>query len=300
MSESGKGEVAYAVICPHAGVSIPRSGRDEDAADARQIQQALLEQAKRLAASDAESVVLFTPHNVHVEGTFAVIDADKMHGSLRDGGAGSIQMKATVDRDLALGIQKAVREKGLPMLRINAGSNEPGHTDHHMDWGTLIPLWYLGGRDESPRPITVIVPCRDLSAADHVRLGEAIADAIRASGKKVAVIASADQAHGHDETGPYRQSDESGPFDDQVMEILRSDKMEKLPEMDLPLVRAAFADSWWQMLILHGVLGKAWKPEEPVYERLTYFGMIVCQFTPREPGTSSANNTRRTSAGSHR
>ncbi|MGH7919412.1 MAG: hypothetical protein ACREQM_05635, partial [Candidatus Dormibacteraceae bacterium] len=202
MSESSKGGLAYAVISPHAGISIPPSGRDEDEAPAHKIQQALLEQGKRLAESGAESVILFTPHNVHVEETFAVIDADKMHGSLRDDGPTPIQLEATVDRELALGIQKAARMKGLPMLRINAGSNEPGHTDHPMDWGTLIPLWYLGGRDESPRPITVVVPCRDLSAADHVRLGEAIANAVRESGKKVAVIASADQAHGHDETGP--------------------------------------------------------------------------------------------------
>jgi len=42
----------------------------------------------------------------------------------------------------------------------------------------------------------------------------------------------------------------------------------------------AKADSWWQMLMLHGALGDAWEAEFLSYERSTYFGMLCAAYVP--------------------
>jgi aromatic ring-opening dioxygenase LigB subunit len=274
----GMGEVAFAAIAPHGALAISDSGRDEDVAQAPATQSALLELQRRMPSSGAQSVVIFTPHNEHIEGHFAVVGSPRLKGDLADWDAPQIKLEATGDQKLALGIQRAAQAKGLPLLRLTyAAETWP----HPMDWGTLIPIWYLGARWEPPLPVAVISPSRDRSPQDHLLLGEAVLEAIEKSDKKVAVIASCDHGHGHQEEGPYGFREESAVFDRQVQEILRDDHMDKLIEFDPAFVRAAAADSWWQMLMLHGLLGNAWKPELLSYEVPTYYGMMVAGFTLR-------------------
>ncbi|MBO0744275.1 MAG: hypothetical protein J2P43_04585 [Candidatus Dormibacteraeota bacterium] len=280
MSEA-VGQVTFAAIAPHGAMAIASSGRDEDAAEARATQLALLELSGRLRTSGAESVVLFTPHNVHVEGTFAVIDAARLQGGLGDWGADAVELAAPVDRPLVQRIRAEAVANGIPMLTVSYGANDPSAATHPMDWATLVPLWYLGGRGDDPLPVAVVVPARDRPPAEHVRLGEVIAGAVRASGRRVAVVASCDHGHGHQADGPYGFRPESAVFDGEVQRLLREDRLDKLVELDPDLVRAAAADSWWQMLMLQGALGGAWKPELLSYEHPTYFGMMVAGFAPR-------------------
>ena len=277
------GAVAFAAIAPHGGIAIAGSGRDEDAAEASATQQALLRLGARLGQSRAESVVLFTPHNVHVEGTFAVIDAGRMRGAIHDG---AVQLEAAVDRDLVRRIREEAAAREIPMRAVSYGGNDAATATHPMDWATLIPFWYLGGRVDPPPSVAVVVPARDRSPAEHVRLGEAIGEAIRASGKRVAVVASCDHGHGHEASGPYGFRPESAVYDAEVQRLLREDRLGALVDLDPDLVGAAAADSWWQMLMLRGVLGDGWRPELLSYERPTYFGMMVAGFSALDRGAA--------------
>ncbi|MGH7912883.1 MAG: hypothetical protein ACREOV_14290, partial [Candidatus Dormibacteraceae bacterium] len=239
---------------------------------------ALLRLGAQVGPSGAESAVLFTPHNVHVEGTFAVIDAGQMRGEIAEG---AVRLEAAVDRELVRRIREAAAARAIPMLGVSYGGNDAASATHPMDWATLVPLWYLGGRADPPLAVAVVVPARDRSPAEHIRLGEAIGEAIRASGRRVAVIASCDHGHGHQASGPYGFHPESAAYDTEVQRLLREDRLSELAELDPELVRAAAADSWWQMLMLLGVLGDGWKPDLLSYERPTYFGMMVAGFQAR-------------------
>ena len=137
--------------------------------------------------------VVFTPHNVHVEGAFAVVTSATLAGSLDEL---PIELECHVDRELAAGVLAALREAGLPAVGVSYGSNDESLAVMPLDWGTLIPLWFLGGRREEPRPVVVVSPARDLPLADHVRAGAAIAAAC--SGTRAAIVASADHGHAHD------------------------------------------------------------------------------------------------------
>ena len=59
-----------------------------------------------------------------------------------------------------------------------------------------------------------------------------------------------------------------------MREIVTGGQLERLLQLDPALVAAARADSWWQMLMLHGVLGKAARADLVSYEAPTYFGML--------------------------
>ena len=149
-----------------------------------------------------------------------------------------------------------------------------------MDWGVLIPLWFMGGRSEPQVPAVVVSPARDRPIAEHVRAGRALARAAGASSKRIALIASADHGHAHDPSGPYGFDPAAATYDDQVVQRVRENRLSGLLELDPVFVEAAKADSWWQLAMLHGALGDGWRGDFLSYEASTYFGMLCAAYAP--------------------
>jgi aromatic ring-opening dioxygenase LigB subunit len=59
-----------------------------------------------------------------------------------------------------------------------------------------------------------------------------------------------------------------------------TDRLVGLCDISPELVEEAKADSWWQMLMLHGA-SSGWSGRLISYERPTYFGMLTAAFAPR-------------------
>jgi aromatic ring-opening dioxygenase LigB subunit len=272
--------LVFAAIAPHGSSAIPGAVKPDEDAKARVTQQSMAELQRRFESARPEAVIVLTPHNVHVEGSMAVVTAGSLSGGLADWGAPGITMKASVDLDLAGQVKAGLRGAGIPVLGISFGGNNPQESVHPMDWAVLIPLWYMGGRSEPPVPVVVVSPARDLTPEAHVEAGRAIAEAAAASGKRVALVASCDHGHGHLADGPYGFRPESAVFDDRVVEVIKADRLAELVDFDVELVRAAAADSWWQMLMLSGAIEKRWKGEFLSYEHPTYFGMLCAAYSP--------------------
>jgi len=51
-------------------------------------------------------------------------------------------------------------------------------------------------------------------------------------------------------------------------------------------VEQAKADSWWQMLMLHGATANGWRGRLISYEAPTYFGMLTAAYEPVLPATT--------------
>src|SRR5205823_10798163 len=160
------------------------------------------------------------------------------------------------------------------------GANDPGLATAPMDWGVLIPLWFMGGRSDPQVPVVVVTPARDRSPEEHVSAGKALTQAAAASGKRVALVASADHGHAHDSEGPYGFDPAAAEYDGQVVELVQGDRLSGLLKLDPALVEAAKADSWWQLLMLHGALGDGWEGDFLSYEASTYFGMLCAAYAP--------------------
>ena len=246
---------------------------------------ALEELGSRLEHAVPDVTVVVTPHNVHVEGAFAVITAATIAGSLQEQpldldaarDASPPALSAAVDVALAAEVLASLRRAGIPAARVSFGSNDETLAVMPMDWGTLIPLWFLGGRDESRRPVVVLSPARDLPLAAHVRAGRALADACE--GRRAAVVASADHGHAHDPDGPFGFDAASAEYDERVVELVRANRLGDALALE-SIVEAASADSLWQLAVLAGALGDGFRAELLSYERPTYFGMLCAAFEP--------------------
>jgi aromatic ring-opening dioxygenase LigB subunit len=227
--------IAFAAIAPHG---------DVDAAP--ELRAGMDELGRRYAASGCEAVVVVTPHNVHVEGHFAIVTAGRVG-------------EHETDRALAADLVAAIREAELPVVGVSYGGNDPAEAEFPLDWGTDVPLRFVPAAR-----VVVVAPARDRPLDEHIRLGEVIGR------RAVAVIASADHGHAHAADGPYGFDPAAAAYDERFCDLVRCGDFRPLAD----LVEAAKADSLWQLLVLQGALGG--KPLELLaYAAPTYYGMAV-------------------------
>jgi aromatic ring-opening dioxygenase LigB subunit len=248
--------IVAACIAPH-GTPAFEPGPTRDA---------LEEVKRRFERAQPEAIVVVTPHNVHVDGHFAVVTAARAEGSLAQWERPEITLGREVDRALAAAILAELD----PAVGISYGGNDPAEAVMPLDWGALIPLAFL-----PELPVVVVSPARDLGLDAHIRAGEAIA---RAPGR-IGLVASADHGHAHDPDGPYGFDPAAAEYDERVVQLVRENRLEGLLELE-DLAGRGKADSLWQMVVLHGALGDGWRAELLSYEAPTYFGMLVAVFEP--------------------
>jgi aromatic ring-opening dioxygenase LigB subunit len=251
--------IVAAAIAPH-GMPAFEPGPTRDA---------LEEIGRRVAAADPETIVVVTPHNVHVSGHFAVVDAAAVAGTLAEWGEADRALERPVDRDLAAAL---VAKAEVPIVSVSYGGNDAATALAPMDWGTLIPLAFL-----PELPVVMVSPARDRALSEHEELGCAIADA--AAGTRIALVASADHGHAHDADGPYGFDPAAAAYDALAVELVRENRLAELGRL-AELVEAAKADSLWQLAVLHGALGEDFDVELLAYEAPTYFGMLCAAYAP--------------------
>jgi aromatic ring-opening dioxygenase LigB subunit len=243
--------IVAAAIAPHGMPALePSPTRD-----------ALEEVGRRFQRAGPEAIVVVTPHNVHVDGHFAVVTAGKVAGDLSDWDV-DLRLERLVDRRLASALEGAVG--------VSYGGNDPGEAVMPLDWGALIPLAFL-----PELPVVIVSPARDRPLTDHLRLGEAIARLPA----RIGLVASADHGHAHDPEGPYGYDPASAEYDELVVAAVQESRLGDLLELE-ELANRAKADSLWQLVVLHGAVGDGWRAELLSYEAPTYFGMLVAIFEP--------------------
>ena len=256
--------IVFGAIAPHGGIVL--DGESPTRA-------AMEELGRRHEAAAPDATIVLTPHGIHLEDSFAVVTAGTVAGDL---GGPDTRLSCTVERVLAHAVVDALRAVG-PAAGVSFGRNDPALAEMPMDWGTLIPLWFIGGRSDRQPPVVVVSPAREFSFEAHVRAGAAIAAAC--ADKRVAVIASADHGHAHESDGPYGFHPAAAEYDARVVELVRENRLGDAVGLGT-IVDLAKADSLWQLLMLHGALGDAFDAHLLSYEVPTYFGMLCAAFEP--------------------
>lgn len=257
--------IVFAAVAPHGGPVF-----DQPDAPTR---KGMEELGRRFAAATPEAAVVLTPHGLHVDGHFAVVRSAQLAGDASQWTAADTRYEGPGDPALAHDCIEALREAGLPALGVTFGATAAGASTMPLDWGALIPLWFMRA------PAVVVTPCRALSNDAHVAAGRALATAT--GNRRVALIASADHGHGHTPDGPYGFAAESADYDARIQEIVRGNRLGDLAAWEPEFAVAAKADSFWQLLMLHGAIGSAFDVELLSYEVPTYFGMLTAAYSPK-------------------
>jgi aromatic ring-opening dioxygenase LigB subunit len=273
--------LVFAAIAPHGTLAVP-DAPDASIPGSEKTQRAMEELGRRFEAASPDATIVLTPHNVHVEGHFAVVLAGMLSGTLADWDAPAVELTCPTDLELAARLVTALHDAGIPVVGVSFGGNDPGSATAPLDWGALIPLWVMGGRADPPVPAVVASPARDRSFEEHIRAGATLARLAAGQEKRIALIASADHGHAHDANGPYGFDPKAKEYDDRVVELVSGDRLGELLEFEPGFIDHAKADSFWQLLMLHGALiaGGSWRSEFLSYEAPTYFGMLCAAYEP--------------------
>ncbi|MCR4962555.1 MAG: AmmeMemoRadiSam system protein A [Firmicutes bacterium] len=203
--------VLAAVASPHPPLMVPAVGRGEERKIA-DVAGALRRAMAEAAALQPETLVLLSPHSLCYSDCFHISPGKGACGDFSRFGAPQVRLEAAYDDILAAEIEKQAGELAVPVDRS-------AEKDPALDHGSLIPLLAYAETGADYR--LVRIGLSGLDALSHYRLGQAIALAAAALGRRVAVIASGDLSHRLKEDGPYGYHPAGPAFDRQVMQALR-------------------------------------------------------------------------------
>ncbi|PVU76906.1 extradiol dioxygenase [Sulfolobus islandicus] len=252
--------ISFILVAPHG----------DEIIDPKDEKSSLLNKAMREAASlvKADKYIVITPHNIRIDDHMAVILTQYAEGK-----RGKIKRKYLCDRGLAYEIYERAKGSGLPVVGVNFGALEGKESKIALDWGSSIPLYFL-----KRRRIVLLTPARGVKREILRKFGVVIGEVLRDHRKRVGVIVSADHAHTHDPKGPYGYSEYAGVYDSTIVDIFKSERFEDLMKIDDKVISEAKPDSYWQLLIMLGILESSYNKYSVKlmeYQVPSYFGMMV-------------------------
>jgi aromatic ring-opening dioxygenase LigB subunit len=263
----------YACIAPHAGDLIPETVEDKN--KVTRTRQSMQEMGAKLEALSPEVIVIINPHGFRVENAMSISIAER---AIADWSA-NVKLDFDMDTELAHSIADKATEINVPVVRYIYGSSGGSDCFIPLDWGAVVPLYFMGHRYKSKPKIVHISPMRLLPYQMHYDFGRAIGQVLKASNKRVALIASADQGHAHNINGPYGYDAASAEYDKWMRQVVRSNRFNELFTVNPKLVENGKPDSLWPTLVLAGAL-----KENPMqvrflsYEVNEYFGILCAEF----------------------
>jgi aromatic ring-opening dioxygenase LigB subunit len=272
----------FACIAPHGSMIIPLLG-EKGAEKALATRAAMEELGRRVAAAQPETLVVITPHGHRVDGCFSLLNNRRVQGRPGpepESKGHSFTLTFEVDKELNAAIVEEARALDVPTVRLGYAVPDETQFWQPLDWGALVPLWFLGAPlDPQPR---VVIACPDRGNMPwelFPTFGRAVRLAAESIKRRIAFVASADMGHAHDAQGPYGYDTASQEYDAAVVEAVKAQDLARLLTFDLDWLKRASTDSYGQILNLHGAIeGTGFQGELLSYEVPTYFGMMCVAY----------------------
>jgi len=228
---------------------------------------------------------VITPHGHRVDGCFSLLNNRRVQGTLGpepESNGHSFTLTFEVDRELNAAIIEEAHVLDVPVSRVYFAIDDDTAFYMPLDWGALVPLWFLGV-PINPLP-KVVIACPDrnkLSWGLSAPFGLSIRKAAEKLNRRIVLVASADLGHAHDAQGPYGYDIASQQFDTALVDAVKAQDLARLLEFDLDWLKRASTDSYGQILNLYGAIrGTNFRSEVLSYEVPTYFGMMCVAYEP--------------------
>ncbi|WP_198849911.1 hypothetical protein [Alicyclobacillus sp. SO9] len=271
------GELVYACMAPHGYEIIGEIAGPEWGKFAK-TRLGMERLGSEMQKAHPDVVIVVTPHGYRVERHIAVSTNAYVEGRLSKFDV-EVAMRLESDVQLANKVISNAQTSGLPVIEVCYGSAAGSFSVLPLDWGSFIPLWFMGANWEAPPQVVIVTPSREVGLDNLVEFGATVASTIATCDQRIAVIASADQGHAHLKEGPQGYNPASREYDELVRQAVDRQKLHKLLELDAEFVDAAKPDSLWQIAVLEGIRQKIPMQGHVVsYEVPTYYGLMCASF----------------------
>lgn len=279
-SRGGLLVIVYGCIAPHGAELVPSLATRSSLSSFRETRDGMRKLASEVAAARPDTVIVASPHNLRLFRRIGVVAAENSSGTLATSSTKSVKLKVKCDVAFANRLLSLAERRRLPVVGANYGTSEGEGSDMPMDWGTLIPLWFILKEMKLNAKVVIVTPSREIALRKNALFGRAVASLAKKTPGRHVFVASADQAHAHSKTGPYGFSRDASKYDRMVVEAIRRNSLRRILRFDPRMVERAKPDSLWQMAMLAGVLEtEKMRSELLSYDVPTYYGMICASFT---------------------
>ena len=233
--------LVFTGIVPHPPIMVPEVGRDA-IAEVRNSIDAMADLTRRIIESEAETVVLISPHAPLEQSAFVAYDGPQLYGDFANFRAPTATAHAELDEELLNEITREAAAHELIVMRIRG---------FDLDHGTAVPLYFLQRNGWNGR--VVALGYTFLSKEDHLRFGKCVRAAIEKLGRRVAFIASGDLSHRLKPGAPAGYNREAHLFDEEVVAAIRTCQIDRIIDIDQDLRRTAGECGYRSMLVAIGV-----------------------------------------------
>lgn len=227
----------------------------------------LWEKIRKVTSGDSsETIVIISPHGLKLSNSIGIINTQYLNGYLKLK-TRRFRRKFETDRKLAAALSVA-----SPLTQeVSFVTNSGPMSVFPLDFGTVIPLSFFRGKK-----IVSIGQPRIWDLNGLMEFGRALAIAAEQYEKKVSIIISADQAHTHAPDGVYGFAPEAGPYEELVEKCVKRSDMSPLLELRQDFIDKAKPDSYWNMVILKGIMDYTGRRSALDYHYVEhYFGMLL-------------------------
>lgn len=243
--------IVCAGISPHPPLIIPEIG-GRDITEVRRTVEALKELSSEISSYSPETVVIITPHGPMFRDAVAALGDEELQGDFSSFRAPNIMLKAKNDLELLEAVVAECRKEQLSIVVLGKDRPASFWGKIELDHGTCVPLYYLQ-QAGSARKILVFTFAL-WPYADLFRFGQTLKRAIELTGRRTAVIASADLSHRLIKGAPAGYDPWGKKFDQTLERYLRDYDVEKILSLDRELVSRAGECGLRSIIILLGSL----------------------------------------------
>ena len=269
--------IVGAIIVPHPPIIVPTVGRGREA-EVQATIDAYHAAAQQVASWAPEVLIVTSPHIVMYADYFHISPGEGASGNMSAFGAPQTKLEVQYDAELRQVLVRQAEAAG-----IQAGTL--GEKDPALDHGTFLPLYFL--REAGVDCPILRIGLSGFSPLEHYRLGQCIARAVDALGRRTVFVASGDLSHKLKDDGPYGYAPEGPVFDRRVTQAMESGDFLQFLTMDVSLCDRAAECGLRSFQIMAGALdGLAVTPELLSYEGTFGVGYGVATFTVTGPDKS--------------
>ena len=201
-----------AVLTPHPPILLPEVGKGQEhkiAATDRAMQAA----AAEVARWNPDVLIVASPHTILYGDYFHIAPGCGAVGSMSAFGAPQVRIEVQYDTSLRDEIVHRAESAGLKAGTLS-------QRDPTLDHGVLIPLYFL--RKAGVTCPIVRMGLSGFPPLAHYRLGQCVAEAVEALGRRAVFVASGDLSHKLKSDGPYGYAPEGPVFDETVTAAMAS------------------------------------------------------------------------------
>jgi len=269
--------ITGAIIVPHPPIIIPSVGRGRET-EVQATIDAYRAAAERAAAWMPDVLIVTSPHAVMYADYFHISPGKGASGDMSAFGAPQTRLQVRYDAGLRQELIRRVEAAG-----IRAGTL--GERDPSLDHGTFLPLYFL---QEAGIACPILrIGLSGFSPLEHYRLGQCIAQAVEALGRRAVFVASGDLSHKLKDSGPYGYAPEGPVFDRRVTQAMASGDFLQFLTTDASLCSQAAECGLRSFQVMAGALdGLAVSPALLSYEGTFGVGYGVAAFTVTGPDES--------------